>query len=291
MPASEAKVSNDVAQGSCFTILALSCLSHLLEAIVLNFIIHTIHATLPYCLSPFAIAGEENQGNLCSKTTWLAVYSYTTSSWEVHTTKSMSFSLLKSLGFYYLNRVLPMSEIHVPQMIYFQSLLHASQVLIEHFKLPYLLLLSYIYFKTISKTDDLCFFPFCFSKGHYWSEYKSDWKTRNPEISVMCLYVTDLLNDVFNTKGVHGNPNKSKQVTLGVTFHHLNTRMSMPLCPGSSWHLGQLNYCPQLQKVTHTKIQQFKSIFLVNKKTQDLLSSECSFKVNLSLAIEIIIST
>lgn len=86
----------------------------------------------------------------------------------------MSFSLLKSLGFYYLNRVLPMSEIHVPQMIYFQSLLHASQVLIEHFKLPYLLLLSYIYFKTISKTDDLGFFPFCFSKGHYWSEYKSD---------------------------------------------------------------------------------------------------------------------
>lgn len=35
-------------------------------------------------------------------------------------------------------------------------------------------------------------------------------------------------------KESHGNTNKSKQVTSGVTFHHLNTRMSLPLCPGFS---------------------------------------------------------
>lgn len=73
LPAREAMVScrENVAQGSCFTILALGCFFHLLEVIVLNFIIQMIHASLHHYLSLFAIASEENQGNLCSKTTCL----------------------------------------------------------------------------------------------------------------------------------------------------------------------------------------------------------------------------
>lgn len=73
LPAREAMVRcrENVAQGPCFIILALGCFFHLLEATVLNFIIQMIHASLHHYLSLFAIAGEENQGNICSKTTCL----------------------------------------------------------------------------------------------------------------------------------------------------------------------------------------------------------------------------
>lgn len=68
-----------VAQGSCFTILALCCSFHLLEDIVLNFIIQVIRASLHYYLSQFSVKQVKKSREAFAVKILVLMSSYTTS--------------------------------------------------------------------------------------------------------------------------------------------------------------------------------------------------------------------
>lgn len=163
-----------------------------------------IHASLHHYLSLFAIAGDKNQGNLWSKTLSLQVAIQL--DLENSTQPNLCSSFNEGLGFYYLNTVLPMSEISVSQIISFQSFspnVKCSQNISHSAAFLFLFWNRLDIFQDYQQDmEDPNSFPFCISKGHYWSKHESDWKTSNPETSVTGLCDTDLLDEVFNSKGV-----------------------------------------------------------------------------------------
>lgn len=116
---------------------------------------------------------------------------------------------MKAYIFYYFNTVLPMPEIRVSQIISFQSLSSAGQMLIEHFRFPHFFVtfffwgIGYIYFKTISKTQMIQVpFSFAYQKAAIGQNTSVTEKQAVLKSQLLLICDTDLLDDVFNSKGV-----------------------------------------------------------------------------------------
>lgn len=173
-----------------------------------------------------SVCNKENEGNVCSKTTYLSLQVAI----QVHLENSTQPNLCSSFNegprvFYYLDTVLPLSEIGVSQIIFFPKPLTSKSNVYRTFQTPspffFFFLKNRLYvFQTMSKTQMIRFL----SNYQKATIGQNTSLTENQAIlkSQLCAYETQISWMMSSIqKGSHGNTKKASrllQVLLSTTW-------------------------------------------------------------------------